>query len=253
MNNYPPIKIGKLDLSKFPGCVGPSRPIEPPTIYKPGYVREDGKIFSHYHEHNLYWPVFITKEQLEKRQAKKQEIARKASEAYYADHEASKAAARENYRKNRNRILAKAATRREICPATRYERLARALISGSFKRKSYTKSGRTEALLGCTLAEFRAHIENQLLPGMTADNRGDWHIDHIVPCALARSREEVAALCHYTNLRPLWSGANQAKKARLVEVWQLPENLHPTARAIYDRAAEAGHPLVANACINHLK
>lgn len=87
-----PARVGKLDLSKFPGCVGPSRPIEPPTIYQPGDVREDGKVFSHYREHNLYWPVFLTKEQLEKRQARQKE-------AYYNNHEANKAAARERYRK----------------------------------------------------------------------------------------------------------------------------------------------------------
>ncbi len=50
---------------------------------------------------------------------------------------------------------------------------------------------------------------------MTWDNRDKWHIDHIVPLASAKTESEMAALCHYTNLQPLWASENRRKGARI--------------------------------------
>src|SRR3546814_14803337 len=44
------------------------------------------------------------------------------------------------------------------------------------------KNGRSwETLVGYTVADLMAHLERQFLPGMSWDNRGEWHIDHIRP------------------------------------------------------------------------
>jgi hypothetical protein len=72
-------------------------------------------------------------------------------------------------------------------------------------------------LLGCTRAEFLAHIEAQFQPGMTWENRSLWHIDHIRPCAgfdmLDPAQQRVCF--HYTNLQPLWAADNIKKGATL--------------------------------------
>lgn len=238
-----PARMGTIDLSKFPGCYGPSRPIQPPVIYKPGDKGPDGRIFSHYRSDNLYWPVFKTEEQLAAEAAKKERKSQEDRAKYFANHEERKAAARDYYHKNKERIKARNAERLEACPVRRFEAKARGLISGAFKRKKYSKPGRTAALLGCSIAEFQKHIERQFVFGMFFDNCGDWHIDHIVPIALAQSIKEVESLSHYTNLRPLWGPDNSAKSARLVPESELPENLHPDARAIYDRARSEGRAL----------
>ena len=39
----------------------------------------------------------------------------------------------------------------------------------------------TVEYLCCTIAEFKAHIEKQFKEGMSWDNHGEWHIDHIIP------------------------------------------------------------------------
>lgn len=77
--------------------------------------------------------------------------------------------------------------------------------------------GRTLHWLGCTPADLVAHLEAQFQPGMTWENRGEWHIDHIRPLASfdLTDREQVRAASHYTNLQPLWAADNQAKGARL--------------------------------------
>ena len=65
------------------------------------------------------------------------------------------------------------------------------------------------------MEELKIHLEKQFKPGMSWDNRKEWHIDHIVPLASAKDEETMNKLCHYTNLQPLWAEENLSKGARL--------------------------------------
>ncbi len=58
-----------------------------------------------------------------------------------------------------------------------------------------------------------SHIESMFEPGMSWDNWGEWHIDHIRPLASfdLENAERLAEACHYTNLRPLWKVDNLRK------------------------------------------
>jgi hypothetical protein len=71
-------------------------------------------------------------------------------------------------------------------------------------------------LLGTDRAGFLAHLERQFLPGMTWDNYGEWHVDHIRPVASFKliDEEQNRAACHYTNLQPLWGADNRKKSAK---------------------------------------
>lgn len=73
-------------------------------------------------------------------------------------------------------------------------------------------------VIGCSVSEFRAHIERQFLPGMTWENRRLWHIDHIVPLSSAATPEDVLALTHHTNLRPLWAVENLRKSDKITHL-----------------------------------
>jgi len=68
-------------------------------------------------------------------------------------------------------------------------------------------------LIGCTGRELVYHIESQFETGMNWDNRGEWHIDHIIPISSFNllDPEQRAKASHYTNLRPLWAKDNKAK------------------------------------------
>jgi hypothetical protein len=80
--------------------------------------------------------------------------------------------------------------------------------------KGYTQ--KTKDLLGCSLTEFKSHLESLFQAGMSWDNYGEWHIDHIIPCARFdfSSESQQKACFHYTNLQPLWGRDNAAKGAR---------------------------------------
>lgn len=99
-------------------------------------------------------------------------------------------------------------------PIAAFIHSVRSNIGKAFIRKGWKKYSKTEALLSCSIAEFRAHIEKQFPQNMTWENRERWHLDHIVPIASAKTIEEVAALCHFTNLRPIWKEDNLRKSSK---------------------------------------
>ena len=109
----------------------------------------------------------------------------------------------------------------------------RSRVRGFLRNRGIKKSARTAHLLGCTYAEFRDHIESKFLPGMSWENRHLWHIDHIVPCKVGKTKEQIEALFHFTNLRPIWGPDNQSKSSKLPEEHELPENLHTKVKEIY--------------------
>ena len=53
--------------------------------------------------------------------------------------------------------------------------------------------------------------------GMTWDNYGEWHIDHIKPCSSFNMliEEERKRCFHYTNLQPLWAIDNIKKSDKI--------------------------------------
>jgi hypothetical protein len=81
--------------------------------------------------------------------------------------------------------------------------------------KQNKKSKHTMELIGCSIEQFRKHLEKQFVDGMSWDNYGfyGWHIDHIKPCSsFDLSNPEQQKLCfHYTNLQPLWAKDNLKK------------------------------------------
>lgn len=79
------------------------------------------------------------------------------------------------------------------------------------------KNTTTFRVIGCTPAALRQHIEKQFLPGMTWANHANvWEIDHRLPLASAKSATDVLRLSHFSNLQPLWSEVNRAKRDRIL-------------------------------------
>jgi len=86
----------------------------------------------------------------------------------------------------------------------------------AFKNNGFKKQSRTEKMLGCTFKQFSKHIEKQFTDGISWDNRGDWHLDHIIPLFCATTIEGLEKLSHYANIRPLWAADNLLKSNNLV-------------------------------------
>lgn len=79
------------------------------------------------------------------------------------------------------------------------------------------KNGRTEKILGYTRFDLIKHIEKQFTKGMSWDNYGEWHIDHIIPVSVLLSQgvTEPNKINCLSNLRPLWAGDNLSKGAKV--------------------------------------
>ena len=79
------------------------------------------------------------------------------------------------------------------------------------------KYSHTMDLVGCSIEELMKHLESQFQDGMSWDNYGEWHIDHIRPCASfdLLNEEEQRACFHYSNLQPLWAVDNLRKGSKL--------------------------------------
>jgi hypothetical protein len=93
----------------------------------------------------------------------------------------------------------------------------RKLIQKSFKSAFYKKMSKTQEILGCTIEEFKAHLESKFEPWMNWSNYGlyngtanyGWDIDHIIPLKTVKVEDDITNLNHYTNLQPLCSYYNR--------------------------------------------
>jgi hypothetical protein len=89
---------------------------------------------------------------------------------------------------------------------------------------SYVKGRRktqgTFDLLGYSVDELREHLERQFTKGMSWENMGEWHIDHIVPLSsftiTCPNDPELRRAFALSNLRPLWAAENIAKRDKRV-------------------------------------
>jgi hypothetical protein len=79
------------------------------------------------------------------------------------------------------------------------------------------KSKRSIEYLGCSIDDFKKHIELQFKEGMTWENHGEWHIDHIIPLKYENpTLEETIERLHWKNTQPLWAAENIAKGNRYI-------------------------------------
>src|SRR5690606_37373312 len=83
----------------------------------------------------------------------------------------------------------------------------RKALKGNTRDKGFLK------LLGCDPDQLKLHLESKFQPGMSWDNYGEWHIDHIKPLANfdLTDKEELKKACNYSNLQPLWAADNLSK------------------------------------------
>lgn len=91
----------------------------------------------------------------------------------------------------------------------------RSLIGNSMRKNGYSKKSKTYEILGCSFEDFKIHLEQQFTEGMTWDNYGKWHLDHIYPISRATDEEHLIKLNHYTNFQPLWAEDNLRKSNKI--------------------------------------
>jgi membrane protein involved in colicin uptake len=153
------------------------------------------------------------------RQANKKDIAEKKKQYREANKEVL-AEKKKQYREaNKKAINKRFNNRLKTDPIFKFKHNVRTLIYQSFKRgnNNFRKNTKTEQILGCTIEEFRKYIQAKFKKGMSFDNHGQWHLDHIVPLSIAATEEEIIKLNHYTNFQPLWAEENLSKSDKIIE------------------------------------
>jgi hypothetical protein len=71
--------------------------------------------------------------------------------------------------------------------------------------KGYKKDETTLKLLGYTYDELKTHLESLFTDGMTWDNHGEWHVDHIKPLSKFDEQTPLSVVNGLSNLQPLWA------------------------------------------------
>ena len=131
------------------------------------------------------------------------EAKRARAKAWRRANRASVAASNKAWRKanpERHKKILKRAHSQPIAKLTKnLRRRLRDFVKSAERKES------TQQMVDCSWNELRQHIERQFKPGMSWANYGEWHIDHIVPCAYfdLTKAEERRRCFHFSNLRPL--------------------------------------------------
>lgn len=100
-------------------------------------------------------------------------------------------------------------------PLYKLKRILRGRTRHAFKKVGWEK-GNSKKLLGADWIIVKNHLESTFTEGMTWENHGKWHIDHIKPLASANNKKELIILCHYTNLQALWAFDNISKGSKIL-------------------------------------
>lgn len=118
---------------------------------------------------------------------------------------------------NKNQI-----ERRKIEPQLRLQHSFSALVYYSLKTHGSSKNGYSwEIIVNYTIQDLMKHLEQQFIEGMTWDNYGKWHVDHIIPQSVfnftSYEDNEFQECWALTNLQPLWSQDNLIKSNKIIK------------------------------------
>jgi len=129
-------------------------------------------------------------------------------------HEEYKAYLKDYGKKNKIKLREQAKKRIKENPLVKLSVVLRSRLNKALKSKRWYKTKGFNEYIGCSRDQLKVHLETQFTKGMTWENHGKWHIDHIIPLCSAKTEEDIYKLCHYTNLQPLWAIDNFKKNKK---------------------------------------
>jgi len=100
----------------------------------------------------------------------------------------------------------------------------RTAIWTNLKENNTEKNGHYFEILGYTLTELKEHLEKQFINGicygMSWENYGEWHVDHIIPISSFNFTsiydEDFKKCWSLSNLQPLWGPDNIKKSNKII-------------------------------------
>jgi len=147
----------------------------------------------------------------------------KQSRAYYDAHKDATLKRTKDWRNKNSDRLRKIKreyerTRYKTDPLYLIRRRLRARQNSALRQIGVYRCHKVKDFIGCTLPELRAQFEAQFQPGMSWENYGKWHVDHIRPLVAFDliNESEVKKAFHFSNLQPLWAEENRRKAAKII-------------------------------------
>lgn len=161
--------------------------------------------------------------------AKKREAYRRDPEKFRRQRRSNKQSYNPERKKawrlfNRERINRKNRERRRLNPGVKTATDMRCRVNTALRNQGLKRDKPLEKLIGCTVPQLIRHIESKFKPGMSWENRSNWHIDHIEPCAsfdLTDPGQQLICF-HWSNLDPIWARDNIRKGAKRLKQADLP-------------------------------
>lgn len=92
----------------------------------------------------------------------------------------------------------------------------RTVLNNSLKRFGTKKEGSTIELLGYSATDLKENMISKFKDGMSWDNYGEWHIDHIKPVSKFEKNEKQSVVNSLDNLQPLWKDENLKKYNKII-------------------------------------
>lgn len=175
------------------------------------------KKYKEYYQENI---ESVRKRHTDYREINKERLNRIAMEHYYANWDVERQRRDEWTRRNWDKRLAYHRKWKAERRARDYSYKVHSNVSRRL-RDSLTnggvKSGKAwERLLGYTTADLMSHLESRFTDGMSWDNYGEWHIDHICPIKHFKVKSDdnktLLECWKLNNLQPLWAKDNITKK-----------------------------------------
>ncbi len=81
----------------------------------------------------------------------------------------------------------------------------RSVLKSQLRRFGTSKEASTLELLKYSAEDLRLHLENLFTSGMSWDNYGEWHVDHIIPISKFDPNTAPHIVNALNNLQPLWA------------------------------------------------
>lgn len=134
-------------------------------------------------------------------------------------------------------VQSKQASKRKYCSQACYQtprlidyscpkrRISATMSTSIHMALKHNKAGmKWEYLVGYSVGELKIHLESMFKDGMSWDNYGEWHIDHIIPKSVFNYKKPnhiaFKKCWGLENLQPLWAKENYIKSNKLIKPHQ---------------------------------
>lgn len=149
----------------------------------------------------------------------KEYILARSKSFYESNKEKIRKKQREYYLRDKKRRWAYQKNKKQTEPEYRLACNLRNRLRGVLRQQgSISKKSKTYEYVGCSKIQLKTHLESLFSEGMTWNNYGEWHVDHIQPLSKFNllSEEGIHKAMHYTNLQPLWAYDNIIKSNKSI-------------------------------------